>query len=1262
MPRQVLMIVFAAIVLLSPLAAMAGDIDALRVEPWYGLIHDRSDPDKLVLSATEACTPVSGANWDIEFNHKPDRSSVRVYAWGGSGGVEPALECQVPDSGTWYVGVIIKDDEDHPDKIILKHQGSSFGMIYSPENTNQFTMYVVEDPIVAGEDDVIRMNLQHVPGTDCHRIRSLVLWREPIERPTLVIRDFSTQTMGDGSTQVSWWSDLEVDSEELEIDLSGPGGTQVYPVMTAGSVHRVIFDDLVHGASYSGSLHDGLTTYKSFSFVAGLQVSPGPSVPRLIPLRVDEPTDLARSAWPVSSGVPFPPGELSSVDHLRLFRDNRQLPLQAEVLSRWPDNSIQWLLISFVADTNTAISARYELEVTSSASPSPPPVPRHPVTASKAPSGVTLENGLMKMVVGGSGGLTDRVWLDLDGDGVFSSDEQVTHGGNHDLVLTDENGAEVHLGVPDEVEIVSAGPVKGEVLLAGWHGSGVEQLMRYRARVRVYADNPIAELSYTLDVNGPDEMNRLQSLALHLRVNNARKGSIGDRLPVALGPQPPGQPAMTVLQDYDFKCLVDGEREGSLDETVREEGFADIFGVAGGIPTRVVAAVEDFWQTYPKGLALVNDGLRIDLMPRLAEQQYVASENPEDPDIEHVHSLFFWCARDVENPEPGGLSWGTDAGHGGQYKLRMGMRVRTTMRLAFLSDQAVSPALSKHLIEPLFAVADPDVYLRSTWFGEVDPAVAGHFTYYESMVARWVRRLRRNQDVDVNVPWSWSSDDVGHYGAFGWANYGDSYYEQRGYNWHNQEYDYPWAMLLQFARTGRTDLLWFAERGARHLATIDMRHHAGADQTWAPANWVGLPWKHSIGHVGEYFPYKFYEDPGQLQQWVDGCQDPFGHVVLDGLFTAGFLTGDRDYLESANRAADKVAELAGEGYDTSPWGFEFTQLRRPGWVISNMSVGYMASNDNFRLNVARMVRDRTLMRQTPYVPSTDSGGSILIPHFGGETGLEIYGTTYGTGVLCESLVRIDRLSPDPRTAGSLRDFARSLIHTNYKPEVWDFWYYRPANAVPIDPLDNVNSGTIVMSALAQGFDAEPVEEMCRVQNVLMYLTSYYSGKWTPFAASFGYAARSLPEALYTIRRWGFTESAQLPGVPPLHGPDAYCQYDPDTIGIGVSPREVCGDGFNNNLDPAGTVDEAGFFAGVSGDPPYDPPVINLTTCSEYYLRCEAGERALCGSDVGTCQSGIMKCQANGSWSDCTPESGLVGPTLEVPDGLDNDCDGFVDEM
>jgi hypothetical protein len=56
--------------------------------------------------------------------------------------------------------------------------------------------------------------------------------------------------------------------------------------------------------------------------------------------------------------------------------------------------------------------------------------------------------------------------------------------------------------------------------------------------------------------------------------------------------------------------------------------------------------------------------------------------------------------------------------------------------------------------------------------------------------------------------------------------------------------------------------------------------------------------------------------------------------------------------------------------------------------------------------------------------------------------------------------------------------------------------------------------------------------------------------------------------------------------------------------------------------------------------------------------CTIGATRTCGTDVGECAAGMQMCVLPGMWGMCT---GGTGPSAEVCDGRDNDCDGTSDE-
>jgi len=368
-------------------------------------------------------------------------------------------------------------------------------------------------------------------------------------------------------------------------------------------VHRVALSALDPGRTYNaravGLRPDG-TRYESPVLSFRPQAVPPPRTTaeaKTVPLRVRNPHGFAAARWPVTNGVPFPQGVLASADHVRLLRDGTEVLAQVRVTGRWLDNSVKWILVSFLADVPANGEAEHVLEYG---------------------RGVRRSAAGDELVSGNGGALALRTTS-----GVFAvspGGELLLPGGKPCRTTIRAVGGTVRSGGRAEVTIEENGPIRAVVkTVSDLAGGEAAPFYRIEKRIEIFRDNPFARVHHTFVVAGDKEFSEIEDMSFSVPLAAASwQLGLVEGAPLALSP---GQ---AVQQRFDSEFVrADAPVKGRL--------------TGAALAERSLVCLRNAWQNYPKAFAADPDGLRVGLCPDFEPGLYDAF-----PFEKEGHHLYFY--------------------------------------------------------------------------------------------------------------------------------------------------------------------------------------------------------------------------------------------------------------------------------------------------------------------------------------------------------------------------------------------------------------------------------------------------------------------------------------------------------------------------------------------------------------------------------------------------------------------------------------------
>lgn len=618
-----------------------------------------------------------------------------------------------------------------------------------------------------------------------------------------------------------------------------------------------------------------------------------------IALTVAEPSGVARSDWPVTSGVPLAQGELRSHLQTALFdADGQEIPLQTEVLARWPDGTIRWLLLDFQVDVAAGqlqqFLLRYGPPVHRSAMPHPPLVISR--ASHEYPITPRLETGPLRIQLSADRfRLLDAIWLDLDGDGRFSDVERMTDERSTGIVLVAADGkrhrADLSLAT---WTIEQHGPLRACVRIEGRHGAKDGSTMfRYIVRLHVFRGQPFLKFDYTF-LNDYQDALMAKFDAIEI-VCSTKDG--GDQF-LLNGEQ---SKASRLYQIDDRQFQISGRASSG-----RAPGWAAVATPRGGL----AAGVREFWQNWPKSLEVKPGELRIGLCPDFPKGQY--DGRPLLEEVKHHYYL-----RD------------------GVYSLKIGAARTHQVWFTFFPGEPQAGKLAEFfraIEKPLLAQCRPEHICSTGTLGDCPPYDAKKYKGYDALLdAMFQKHLDDQENIREN----------------GMLNFGDWYHVDKfGGGWANQEYDTSHCFFVQYLRSGDRRYFDRARQGAEHLMDVDVlhavnRHIHGLDGHGQPQ--PGHIWTHSVGHTGGYYEGAALKAPIWYQR---GLLQDDGHVWIGGLCDDYLLTGNRRALDVARLVADR---LVSEHFDA--WS---DHIRGVGWPLNLlMNAWEMTGDDKYLVAAGR---------------------------------------------------------------------------------------------------------------------------------------------------------------------------------------------------------------------------------------------------------------------------------------------------------------------
>lgn len=554
---------------------------------------------------------------------------------------------------------------------------------------------------------------------------------------------------------------------------------------------------------------------------------------------------------PVRSGVPLARGKLHSAENARLLIKGEEVDLQTRPIAFWPDKSIKWLLLDFMAKAGDEAILEFGNRVKRK------PV-RKGIKTRQDTESITVDTGIIKFSVRKDGtAFIDELALDKNGNGSYEKGETVIQAPKpgeqryfldyiHRPLDTEYQplgnympGAVLGKSTVQitELKLEEKGPLHCVILVRGKHkipklAARIADQIKYdgqsdfTVRIHAYKQSGVikAELHFVFDGVGDDDF--INAWGVKLNIGKGKRFvTPGEEGMVAVNPNDQAPFAALTQESADSFKVWAGDKdrfgESVISRGNRSRGWVDIAQKDWG----VTVGTRWFWQRWPNAVHYDSESGELSVMLKPPETL---------PTDLRRYSRYEWGVGETSAGGGDLYAWAPFASKG----TANCKQIRLHFHRGEVDLEQVSAEYEAFDRLPL-AKAEPEYYRQTRTTGYWFPPVAGQHEEIENAFKNFVETKWNGQQKE-----RW----------YGMWNYGD--YQQR-FSFHKHgRWESDWgrwgwgngdsgegcidkALMIQYLRTGKRHHFEQAEAMVRHRVDVDILETR--EYPWDYSVWRKIP-------------------------------------------------------------------------------------------------------------------------------------------------------------------------------------------------------------------------------------------------------------------------------------------------------------------------------------------------------------------------------------------------------------------------------------